>query len=470
MTFAGKKLQEIYDSGSQSLVEMETKVSENMKGNAQSHANERKNGDDDSTSRIEQRTNALESDLRTFMDDSIERLKKVMDEELKETEDHLVVVKQDLTGLADRLKTSIVDLRKSYEEQVGETCASLSDQFEGESERTTIELEKQDYASTKHIKAQGTFISNSLQQKLDHTLWESRGEEKQYNTQLFKTFMQKANNIDTHFSALMQQVSSEFQEQFKALEGSSNHGEEELNGESKKLSHAIDTFSIETEASMNEFFRGVLEGHNKNLDNSLSSIAQDLSSVHDATTEKLSEQTRQLSSNLVTASGEAREGLSTRCQDLRDKVDTMLAAFIARMDEKVKTSLVLRENLEKEKDSIFTGIRGELAQIKAGYEKKLTNLMNEGVNRVNTIASDCERDMQAAHERCQSQLKSDAQTMRDDIEKEIQEFTQMLTTVRTATLDEIAKSAGAAGQDQKASDNRSGRRTRKKDESSDTEG
>jgi gas vesicle protein len=282
--------------------------------------------------------------------------------------------------------------------------------------------------------------------------------------------MQKANNIDTHFSALMQQVSSEFQEQFKALEGSSNHGEEELNGESKKLSHAIDTFSIETEASMNEFFRGVLEGHNKNLDNSLSSIAQDLSSVHDATTEKLSEQTRQLSSNLVTASGEAREGLSTRCQDLRDKVDTMLAAFIARMDEKVKTSLVLRENLEKEKDSIFTGIRGELAQIKAGYEKKLTNLMNEGVNRVNTIASDCERDMQAAHERCQSQLKSDAQTMRDDIEKEIQEFTQMLTTVRTATLDEIAKSAGAAGQDQKASDNRSGRRTRKKDESSDTEG
>ena len=77
--------------------------------------------------------------------------------------------------LSDKLKHSIAELKRTYDEQVHHIRTTLSDQYEGSVEHTTVELEKtglrlrQAFARSWHV------CDELLQQKLDHSLWESRG-------------------------------------------------------------------------------------------------------------------------------------------------------------------------------------------------------------------------------------------------------------------------------------------------------
>jgi hypothetical protein len=216
-------------------------------------------------------------------------------------------------------------------------------------------------------------------------------------------------------------------------------------------------------------FKGALEDHSKKLDNHLSTVAQDLSSVHDATTERLSEQTKQLSAGLVTASGEARDSLTTKCNTLRGSVDTMMGSFNDRLEDKLKTTQTLRETLDTEKASIFEDIRKELSEIRDGFEKRLHALMAEAVERVASVSNEAESDISEAFKRCDAQLRAECVKAKSETEQAVTEFLRLLAEQRKNALDQIAKSAGAtvddAEKDNKGTEStRPGRRTRRKDE------
>ncbi len=444
MTFAGKKFKNLFDSGQERLKEIESTVSDNLTKTAGEHSSTRKNGDTSSVTLIENRSKELEGDLKAFMDKSIERLQKTMDVEVKETEEHLNTVKLDLSNLSDKLKHSIAELKRSYDDHVHHIRTTLADQYEGAIENTSVELEKQDFATSKHLRAHGTFVMNSLQQKLDHSLWESRGEEKQYNTSLFKTFMQKANSIDTHFSTLMQKLSDDFQTHYKALEIVSSETELDLNQQSHALLSQIGQHSSELELEIQEFFKTTMETHSQSLDGSLTSIAQDLSSVHDATTRKLSEQTREMTASLLTASGDARTNLGTKCSTLREQVDERLQSFLSRLTDKVSTSAILKDALETEKTNIYQNIRSELAEIRSGFETRMSGLMAAAVKRVNAIAEEAEREISTAQHGCQNQLRADSVSSKNEIDEAISNFLELLSAQRNIALEEISKSAAGS--------------------------
>jgi hypothetical protein len=444
MTFAGKKFKNLFDSGQERLKEIESTVSDNLTKTAAEHSSTRKNGDTSSATLIENRSKELESDLKAFMDKSIERLQKIMEVEVKETEEHLNTVKLDLNNLSDKLKHSIADLKRTYDDHVHHIRTTLSDQYEGAIENTSVELEKQDFATSKHLRAHGTFVMNSLQQKLDHSLWESRGEEKQYNTSLFKTFMQKANSIDTHFSTLMQKLSDDFQTHYKALEIVSSETELDLNQQTHALLSQIGQHSSELELEIQEFFKSTMETHSQSLDGSLTSIAQDLSSVHDATTKKLSEQTREMTASLLTASGDARTNLGTKCSTLREQVDEHLQTFLARLTDKMSTSAVLKEALETEKTNIYQNVRSELAEVRSGFEKRMGALMVDAVKRVNAITEEAEREIGTAQHGCQNQLRTDSLSSKNEIDEAISNFLELLSAQRNIALEEITKSAAGS--------------------------
>lgn len=471
MTFAGKKLQDIYDSGSESLQESEANVRQRLKKNAEEHFSHRKNGKDDSLNKIEEGSKELEKDIRSFIDHCVGRLSGVLEDEVKETEQQLASVKKDLTNLSEKLKGSIADLKKTYEENIKHISDGLTDQYIGSVEQSTIELEKQDYNSTKHLRAHGTFVINSLQQKLDHCLWESRGEEKQYNSTLFKTFMQKANSIDTHFSSLMQKLSSDFQTYFKVLETQSQQIEYDLNQQSFELFQGVDKHAADIEQDIEEFFKAAQEQHSRNLDTSLTSMAHDLSSVHDETTTKLNDQTKDLSNSLISASGVARDDLGTKCGDLRQTVDRSLSAFRTKMEDKLKGTTTMKETLENEKRSIFESIHKELTDIWESFEKRMTALMTESVSRVNNVTSEAEKEILYAHNNCQSKLRTDGTACKDQIEEAINKFLTQLAQQKNAALEEISKSAGDQSTPSSKTDGSRVRRSRRtREDSLDTEG
>jgi hypothetical protein len=445
MTAPGKSLKDLYDAGSNSLLQLEKDVSGRLKEKADSQTESGKSNENDLTGKLENRGSDLENELRTFMASSIERLQKVMADEIKDTDDHLETVKFDLTKLADKLKNTIVELRRSYEENVDNLRLGLSDRYEGNVEAATTEMERQDFTSSKHVRAHGTFVMNSLQQRLDHSLWESRGEEKQYNSALFKAFMQKANSIDTHFSTLMQKLSTDFQGHFKVVEHQSTQADPQLGKAAQDLTADIDEHAKLIENDVNQVYKKVVEEHSKKLDNNLSTVAQDLSSVHDATTERLSEQTKQLSAGLVTASGEARDALSTKCTDLREKVDEMLQSFTTRLEDKLQNTHNLRETLELEKQSIFEEIHKELTDIREGFEKRLAQLMKEGLERVTAVTDDAENEISDKFQRADQEIRREGLAAKTEIEQAISEFVTLLSEQRKNALEQIAKAAGAAG-------------------------
>jgi hypothetical protein len=442
MTGASKSLKDIFDEASTKMLDTEKDVSSHLKVSARSHA-ERKLGDNESDKRIQDKADELDNELKKHMTNAIERLQKVMESEIKETDEHLKAVKFDLSMLSDKLKTQIIELRQSYEESVNSLCLNLADGYEGAVEHSTTDLERQEFSSSKHLRGHGTFVMNSLQQKLDQRLWESRGEEKNYNSALFKAFMQKANSIDTHFSTLMQQLSGEFQTHYKALEEQVSEAEPELLQSGEKLAGDIDGHSAQVEEEIRQIFKSATEEHGKRLDSHLSAVAQDLSSVHDGTTVRLSQQTKQLSAALVTASGEARESLTTRCTHLRKQVDSMMDSFHTRLEEKLKNTQILKETLDTEKASIFEDIRKELSEILEGFEKRLHSLMAEAVERVSSVSADAEHDISEAFNRCDLQLRSECDAAKAETEEAVTEFLRLLSEQRKSALEQIAKSAGA---------------------------
>ena len=254
-----------------------------------------------------------------------------------------------------------------------------------------MELEKQDFASSKHLRAHGTVVTNSLQQKLDHSLWESRGEEKLYNSALFKAFMQKANSIDTHFSTLMQRLSADFQGHFKVVENQSLQADPELQRVTQQLTSEIGGYAAQMDSDVKQLYQNLLDEHSKQLDNNLNSVAQDLSSVHDSTTERLTEQTRELSESFVTASGEARILLTDRCTKLRTQFETLSQKFGSRLEEKMENSKNLRSALETEKTGIFEQVRKDLEEIRDSFESRLKALLAESTAKVSNIAAETEK-------------------------------------------------------------------------------
>ncbi len=445
MTASGKSLKDIYDAGTEKLLDLEKQCGAQLKDSAQDLSQSRQNNEQGATQRVETRTLELEQELRSFMAASVERLQKVLDAEIKETADHLKSVKSDLSTLSERLRGSIVELRKTYEENVDTLCGSLADGYEGAVEASTMELEKQDFASSKHLRAHGTVVTNSLQQKLDHSLWESRGEEKLYNSALFKAFMQKANSIDTHFSTLMQRLSADFQGHFKVVENQSLQADPELQRVTQQLTSEIGGYAAQMDSDVKQLYQNLLDEHSKQLDNNLNSVAQDLSSVHDSTTERLTEQTRELSESFVTASGEARILLTDRCTKLRTQFETLSQKFGSRLEEKMENSKNLRSALETEKTGIFEQVRKDLEEIRDSFESRLKALLAESTAKVSNIAAETEKEITDVYKRCDDEIKHDGTASKAQIDKSIAEFVRLLAEHRANALDLIAKSAGSVG-------------------------
>jgi F0F1-type ATP synthase membrane subunit b/b' len=439
---AGKKLQDIYDSGADRLGQIEGTVSQDLKSSATETASERRDGDGQAQVKIEEKSKELELDLRKFKQKSIERLHAVIDEEVKETDAHLKQVVRELESLSARLKKQIAQLKETHNETVDNLKQNLADQFESAVEHSSSDLGKQDFDSIKHLRSHGTFVMNSLQQKLDHSLWESRGEEKQFNSTLFKTFMQKANSIDTHFSTLMQKLSGEYQKHYKLLDEQSEQIDGEIGKESEALLERTEIDAVRLEREIREFFNHELQEHTNKLDTSLNVVAQDLSTMHDTTTNKLTEQTQQLSAALVMASGEARDVLTNNCQDLREKVDKMMMEFKLRMDARIDASVSMKEGLEEKKNEIFDDLKKELTEIRNGFGERLNSLAKEATGKVDSVGTEAESEIKSVHQRCLSELKGAGSHAKNQVDGVVGKFVELIAEHRMRALAEIAKSAG----------------------------
>jgi hypothetical protein len=441
MTFAGNKLQNVYDSGSDKLVELESNIVDKLKQAKRSHAQTLSKNVQDQTGRIQDTASTLQYELEKYIDGYNDKLNNLIEAEIKETQTFAKHILTEFSGLSEKLKMTVANLKRSHEENLEHVSASSFDKYLNSVELARIELEKHRYGASKHLKVTGTFVTNSLQQRLDHVLWETRGDEKQMTGLLFKSYMQKANAIDNHFSTLMQGLSSDFQTQQKKLEDAAKTSEDQLFEKAKVILEKVEDEAATAEHDLKQLFGTATEAHKKKQESTLTIVADELSAVHDSTATTLNKYREELTDGLTNTSVQVRNALENRCQVVTKQIETAVEALNVRLADQVTSSLALKQGLENDQEEIVRLILRDLNQILETFEKKVATLMSDSGQRINKLLSGAEQDIGNAHERCTDKLTKDAQNIEQQITGEITGFLERLAQHRTAALKEIETSA-----------------------------
>ncbi len=442
MTLAGKKLQIIYDSGTESLSNIETDSIAKLTGSANKHAANQRSTAASHSSIVEEKSQEIDGDLHEIMDKSVKKLEKIKEHEIEKCKEHTDALTEELRRIGELVRESVESIKAGLNDRLNDVDHELSSEFDKTYEQNVASLMGSNFEVGKEIRAHSTVLTNSLQQKLDQSVWESKGSEKQIVAQLYKNYMQKASAIETHFSQIMQKLSAEFQVQYKKVEEGASKSKADINSEIEKALADVDTSSAEGDRDINQFFTKLVSEHEAELESELEKVSKEITNSHSEATADLKTKTQDYSSSLLTAATTALESLKESCHETVEKAEDLHNDFLTRMDDRVAATKATREQLESTKLETITEICDELAAMRKSFEDNLDKLTREAGDSVQSVAQEVEKEIRTAHSRCVNKLADDGQSARDSIDKETKRVLAMIAEHKKTALEEIAQAAG----------------------------
>jgi len=443
MTLAGKKLQIIYDNGTESLSNIEADSIAKLTGSANKHASQQRSNATNHSSVVESKSQEIEGELHGLMDKSVKKLEKLKEQEIEKCKEHTDALTEELRRIGDLVRESVESIKAGLGDRLNDVKHELSSEFDKTYEQNVAGLMGSNFEGSKEIRAHATGLTNNLQQKLDQSVWESKGSEKQIVAQLYKNYMQKASAIETHFSQIMQKLSSEFQTQYKTVEEGSSKAKVSIGEDIDKALSQIEQASSDGERDINGFFGKLIAEHETELDAELEKVSKEIAQSNSAATTNLKQKTQDYSSSLLTAATSALESLKTACHETIRNADTMHNDFLNRMDDRVKGTQTTREQLESTKTETIKEICDELAEMRKSFEDNLDKLTRDAGDSVQTVANEVEKEIRTAHSRCLNKLADDGQSAIDEINKETMRVLTSIAEHKKTALEEITQAAGA---------------------------
>lgn len=443
MTLAGKKLQIIYDGGTEQMSNIETDSIAKLTGTANKHASQQRNIAATHSSTVEAKSQEIEGELHGLMDKSVKRLEKLKEQETEKCKEHTDSLTEELRRIGDLVRESVDSIKAGLSDRLNDVKHELSSEFDKTYEQNVAGLMGSNFEGSKEIRAHATGLTNSLQQKLDQSVWEQKGGEKQIVAQLYKNYMQKASAIETHFSQIMQKLSVEFQTQYKTVEERASQAKTDIDNDIEKSLTAIEQASSDGERDINAFFGKLTSEHEAELESEFEKVNKEIEQANKTATTDLKQKTQDYSSSLLTAATSSLESLKAACNDSIKNADTMHNDFLNRIEERVKTTRSTRDQLETTKSDTIKEICDELAAMRQGFEKNLDKLTKEAGESVQTVASEVEKEIRTAHTRCLNKIAEDGQSALDEINEETTRVLTMIEEHKRTALDEIAQAAGS---------------------------
>ncbi|MBZ0189256.1 MAG: hypothetical protein K8F91_23630, partial [Candidatus Obscuribacterales bacterium] len=175
MTLAGKKLQTIYDNGTEALADIENKTMANLDKVAKVHNENRSNEMANDSLKLEEKGREIESELNVTMDRSISRLEELKAEQSEKCRLHADKLAEELKSAGASIKSSLSHLISAMQEQLVDVEQEICYQYDSEFEGSVMVLENQCFNSNKNIRAHALSLVGAMQQKLDQSLWETKG-------------------------------------------------------------------------------------------------------------------------------------------------------------------------------------------------------------------------------------------------------------------------------------------------------
>jgi hypothetical protein len=378
-----------------------------------------------------------------LMDKSIKKLSKLKEQEVDNCKEHIDSLTEELRRIGDLVRESVDSIKAGLGDRLNDVKHELSSEFDKTYEQNVAGLMGSNFEGSKEIRAHATGLTNNLQQKLDQSVWESKGSEKQIVAQLYKNYMQKASAIESHFSQIMQTLSTEFQTQYKTVEAGSSKAKVNIGADIDQALTQIEQASSDGEHDINAFFGKLISEHENELSLELEKVSKEITQSNAASTANLKQKTQDYSSSLLTAATSALESLKTSCHETIKNADNMHNDFLNRIDERVKSSKSTREQLESTKTETIKEICDELAAMRKSFEQNLDRLTRDAGESVQTVATEVEKEIRTAHARCLNKLADDGQSAIDEINKESLRVLALIEEHKRTALDDIGQAAGA---------------------------
>ena len=129
MTFAGKTLQDIYNSGSNQLNELEESATGKLTNKASLHLSERQESEQQSKMEVAAKAAAVDEEIKRQAREASERIRLALEKEKATSQAYMSELTTRLSSFNAQIKKAIEELRTSYEGTLDDGYLRASDHY-----------------------------------------------------------------------------------------------------------------------------------------------------------------------------------------------------------------------------------------------------------------------------------------------------------------------------------------------------
>ncbi len=441
MTFAKKDFKNIYESGIKALADIELQAIEKAQDKKNEHSQEQKEGSQQSLEHLEKKSELLQVELKQSINESLKKLQDTLAVENAQSEAFLASLMSELKTLTAQMKVKLSALKHSHHENVDFARTVAAEHYLTNTEEMSFRLEHALSNAIQNMgaKAKGNF--QSLQSNLEHKLADIQDNINEVTKSNFVSLKDEADTIADHSSSLLKTFFVDSQNKLSQLETSARQASNEVESSSASLLEDISNHASLIEKEINGTYENVTTAHFQNADNRLSKFADELSALHDTTTEKLITITDELSDDLLDRSKQVQDGLRNRCDDVVNRLENLFGSFQTKLNDRLQFSLGQKQALESDKNRILVAVQNEMMSIQRAFGKKIAGMLDQSKVELIDLTKSVEEQMLTTTESLGEKMSKSASSIQRQIENEVTKFLQDISTVRRAATDEISVAA-----------------------------
>ena len=465
MSISKNRLQDIFELGSTKLGELAHTQHNDLHASIKAHLLETGSIESLGTDKLQEPLNVFKAAIEKQLERSIQRIHEVIDSETQETGMYLKQANSSLSCETDRLRNTIDEIHKAYKakldvlsEDIGELCSQ-------EFESASAHIQKQEITSEKNLNAQCVFLSNSFQQKLDNALLETRGEERQISSKLFKLLLQSITTIDSRLSSLQQQLADTFQSQTEDEKSKFEDGLIKLNAQIDVLVTEADTHTKDVYQKIQETYASELLEYKTTCEQVRTSSLAELKELEESSIFNLAGLGEELPKNLDTVFQSATHNLEPKSTAIRQQIESGCELLNSECARQLSSSLLFEQDLEDTINNILSKIRQDLVATQNSFEARLNVLTTTATDRLTSIVTKAGSSITASKDKSTSELESIANKAISQIEDTVLALLARIEQRRRSALEEIDKAATREMSESKIDPAPEAKRTKKSQQS-----
>jgi hypothetical protein len=444
MNVAGKSLQDIYDAGAKRLEELESGQQSSLNDATETHLEERNRIEPESLKRLEERTEELEGEIKSYLDRGLERVEKAVATEGQASERYIGRLVESLVLLSKKFSESIGQLRESAESELSDLAGDSHNQYKRHGEMVNAQLREESTTALDSARTTGTHAEAAVSDTLEmhwNLVYQAETEAIQEVSGAFNENLDRLNAkaLDTRRS--LEEI---VDHKLLTLEGRLSQSSDNIRSTVDTVTEQAERHAFDADVHLKEKFSSLLYEMSTSFDDSAARAASDIGGLHEASMADLTMKSQELSREMDSLKEDVTGAAGSKCETLKGKGTSLVDSFTDELNTRLESSNVFLKEIEGERAELVNEIWQELTEVKSKFEEKMAQLAQSTLDKMQAICDEAETAVSNAQQNCLTESRNHAQSKREGIEQETQGFLDRVNSTRQAALDAIAKAAGGS--------------------------